>query len=148
MADARHYNYTRVMIRAYVPIKKKERERRRRRRREKGLFLSFLIYIDDRLYLYNARTYHAVARLKIPHLSGFFFFRFPPPLPPSSLPARYRGIPTRHVCNRRRIFFISRDPLPTNPSPGALRYYLSRILPARPIPGQINHLFVIDRVTL
>lgn len=57
----------------------------------------------------------------------------------------------RHVCNRRWIFFISRD-LPVSNQPffaGRFKkYYLSWILSARPIPGQINHLFVIDRVTL
>lgn len=69
VADARHYNYTRLMIRAYAPIKIER----------KGCFYHSSFPIE--LYLCKARTYRAVARLKIPHLSGFFLFRFPPSLP-------------------------------------------------------------------
>lgn len=67
MADARHYNYTRVMIRAYVPIRKRARE-------NCSYHSSSLIG----LYLYNGRAYHTVAWLKISHLSAFFFLCIPP----------------------------------------------------------------------
>jgi len=93
---------------------------------------------------------HSLCRANYKPLRFRVFLLLPPLLFFPFIPydtAAYR----RHVCNRRWIFFISRDP----PFQPALRragrfkkYYLSWILSARPIPGQINHLFVIDRVTL
>lgn len=100
--------------------------------------------------LFTRAHVNLVARTKPPRFRVFPSSPSPPPAPlfflfsPRDI-AAYR----RHVCNRRGIFFISRDPRSNQPFAGRFKkYYLSWILSARPIPGQINHLFVIDRVTL
>lgn len=73
VADARYYNYTRVMIRVYAYTDKREIEGDRGR----GLFLSFLISDGDHIYI--TRPHRITTHIKTPHLFPRFssFASFP-----------------------------------------------------------------------